>query len=93
MRNILLLSLMAGVLAGCAASPQSQEEYAATINADRRVWPPYDPNSAFPDQIMDGESRSGSRSRSRDGGDRDGGGRDGRDGGGRDGGGRGGGRR
>lgn len=83
MRNIILLALMAGFLGGCATSPQSQEEYAATINADRRVWPPYDPNSAFPDQIMDGESRSGSRSSSR--GDRDGGGRDG--------GGRGGGRR
>jgi starvation-inducible outer membrane lipoprotein len=56
MRNIILLALMAAVLAGCATSPQSQEEYAATINADKRVWPPYDPNSAFPDQIMDGKN-------------------------------------
>ena len=88
------------ILAGCAVPPQSQEEYAATVNADRRVWPPYDPNSAFPDQIMDGESRSGARSsgsRDIEGRDnvRDSAGRDfgGRDGGGRDGGGRGGGRR
>jgi hypothetical protein len=86
MRNIILLGLAAAFLGGCAASPQSQEEYAAAVNADRRVWPPYDPNSAFPDQIMDGESKSGARSNSRDGGGRDGGGRDG-------GGGRGGGRR
>ena len=76
MRNILPLALMAGVLAGCAGSPQSPEEYAATVNADRRVWPPYAPESACPPQIMDGESQSGARSNSRDSG-RDGGGRGG----------------
>ena len=98
MRSIVLLALIAGFLAGCATSPQSQEEDAAAINADRQVWPPYDPNSAFPAQTMDGDGRSRRSSRDgggRDGGGRDGGGRDGggRDGGGRDGDGRGGGRR
>ena len=59
MRNVVLLGLIAGLLAGCAATPMSEEEYAATINADRRVWPPYVPGQAFPEQIMDGDSNSG----------------------------------
>jgi uncharacterized membrane protein YgcG len=82
---MILLALIAGVLAGCQMAPVDEAAYADAINSDPRVWPPYDPGQAFPPQIMDGESRSGSRSSSRDGG--------GRDGGGRDGGGRGGGRR
>ena len=57
MRSIILLALITGFLAGCAATPQSQADYAATINADKRVWPPYDPNSAFPPQEMDGGRR------------------------------------
>ena len=81
MRNIVLLAVIPAFLAACAASPQSDAEYAAAKNADPRVWPPYDPNSAFPDQIMDGESRSGSRNNSRGGYGRDSDG--GRGGGGR----------
>ena len=57
MRSIVVLTLIAGFLAGCASSPQSQADYAATINADKRVWPPYDPAAAFPPQEMDGNRR------------------------------------
>ena len=71
MRNIILTAVIAGFIAGCAGRPVSEEEYAATVNSDRRVWPPYDPAQAFPDQIMDGESNSG---RSGRGGGRGGGG-------------------
>ena len=57
MRTIILLALIVGVLAGCQTAPQSEAEYAATLNADRRVWPPVVPGSAFPDQTMDGGRR------------------------------------
>ena len=56
MRTIVLLALMAGVLMGCVATPINEAEYAAMWNADRRVWPPVVPGSAFPPQIMDGKN-------------------------------------
>ena len=56
MRNIVLLALMAGVLMGCVGVPTNEAEYAASWNADRRVWPPVVPGEAFPPQIMDGKN-------------------------------------
>ena len=56
MRNIIFLALIAGFLAGCQGVPTNNAEYAATLNADKRVWPPMVPGAAFPDQIMDGKN-------------------------------------
>ena len=74
MQNAILMAVIVGLLAGCAGTPMSEEEYAEIINSDRRVWPPYQPGQAIPPQIMDDESNSGRDVRDR----RDG--RDGRDG-------------
>lgn len=58
MRNIILAAVIVGFIAGCAGRPMSEEEYADTVNSDRRVWPPYQPGQAIPPQIMDDESNS-----------------------------------
>jgi hypothetical protein len=57
MRNIILLALIAGFLAGCQMAPVDEAAYADAINADPRVWPPYVPGQAIPPQIMDGGRR------------------------------------
>ena len=54
MRTTILLALIAGFLAGCQGVPMNEAEYAARLNADRRIWPPMVPGAAFPDQMMDG---------------------------------------
>ena len=50
MRNIILLTLMAGVLGGCYT--MTEAEYVARMNADWRVWPPVVEGQAFPVQFM-----------------------------------------
>jgi hypothetical protein len=53
MRNILLLALAAGVLAGCQAfTPLTPAQYIAKMNADPRVWPPVVEGQPFPVQTM-----------------------------------------
>ena len=56
MRTTILLALIAGFLAGCQGVPTNDAEYAARLNADKRIWPPMVPGAAFPDQIMDGKN-------------------------------------
>ncbi|MCC7485997.1 MAG: hypothetical protein IT529_13575 [Burkholderiales bacterium] len=50
MRNIMLLALAVGALAGC--STMTEAEYVALMNADWRVWPPVVEGQAFPVQMM-----------------------------------------
>jgi hypothetical protein len=57
MRNIIALALIAGFLAGCHTAPMNDEEWAAQLNSNYRIWPPIVPGQAFPDQIMDGGKR------------------------------------
>ena len=70
MRNLILLALMAGVLAGCAA--MTEAEYVTVMNSDPRVWPPVVAGQAFPVQMMNDpecspsgvqQGRNGSRTR------------------------------
>jgi hypothetical protein len=51
MRNIVLLAFMAGVLTGCHT--MTEAEYVATMNADKRVWPPIVVGQPWPVQMPD----------------------------------------
>ena len=53
MQKLILGALIACFLAGCAATPQSEVDYAATLNKYTRVWPPVVPGQAVPPQDMD----------------------------------------
>lgn len=55
MRNILFLTLIAGLLSGCYT--YSEEEWIARKNADPCTWPPIVAGQAFPDQRMCGDNR------------------------------------
>ena len=67
MYKLILIAGVAAVLAGCAAGYRSgpdpyRTETGSVANwsaprYDDRYWPPVDPNSAFPPQIMDGGSQ------------------------------------
>jgi hypothetical protein len=50
LKNIILLLLVAGVLAGCKTITEA--EYVALMNADHRVWPPVVVGQSFPVQMM-----------------------------------------
>jgi hypothetical protein len=53
MRNILLLTTIAGVLMGCQSlTPLTPAQYVAKMNADPRVWPPVVEGQPFPVQTM-----------------------------------------
>ncbi|MGQ0749177.1 MAG: hypothetical protein ACT4PS_01445 [Betaproteobacteria bacterium] len=68
MHKLILIVGVAAVLAGCAGgggraySDPYRTETGSVANwsaprYDDRYWPPVDPNSAFPAQIMDGGSQ------------------------------------
>lgn len=66
---LILLAALAAILAGCAAYPSAscaphpyRSETGSPCDWSRpyygdRYWPPVDPDSAFPPQIMDGKGR------------------------------------
>lgn len=73
MRKLLMIAVSAAMLAGCAGGYMARgdgrytgDPYRSQTGSpsdgsqtyyDDRYWPPVDPNSAFPPQIMDGGSQ------------------------------------
>ena len=67
MRKLILIAAISVVLAGCAgggtyqpnpyrSETGSPNDWSRPYYGDR-YWPPVDPNSAFPPQMMDGDNQ------------------------------------
>lgn len=57
MRKLILIVGVAAVLSGCAGvGGYTPTMMGAAPEHNDRYWPPYNPNSSFPAQIMDGGS-------------------------------------
>jgi len=57
MRRLILLTALAAILAGCAGVQGYTPRLGIAPQDNDKYWPPYDPNQAFPPQIMDGGRR------------------------------------
>jgi hypothetical protein len=57
MRKLIFLAAVSAVLAGCAGVGGYSPRLGIAPEHNDRYWPPYDPNQAFPAQIMDGGSQ------------------------------------